>query len=54
MSSEAPFSKNFRVTEEVKQSFDKEGFFILRSLFSKEEVSIISKLEIPIQNHIQL
>ena len=42
MSSEAPFSKNFRVTDEVKQSFDKEGFFILRSLFSKEEVSIIS------------
>ena len=38
MSSEAPFSKNFRVTDEVKLSFDKEGFFILRSLFSKEEV----------------
>jgi len=39
MSSEAPFSKKIRVTDEVKESFDKEGFFILRSLFSKEEVA---------------
>lgn len=36
--SEEPFTKNFRVTDEVKNSFDKEGFFILRSLFSNEEV----------------
>ena len=38
MISEEPFTKNFRVTDEVKNSFDKEGFFILRSLFSNEEV----------------
>ena len=40
MTSEAPFSKKFRVTDQVKRSFDKEGFFILRSLFSKEEVNL--------------
>ena len=40
MTSEAPFSKKFRVTDQVRRSFDKEGFFILRSLFSKEEVNL--------------
>ena len=50
MSSEAPFCKNFRVTDEVKQSFEKEGFFILRSLFSKEEVHYFQSIKI-ISNH---
>ena len=38
MTSEASFTQSFRVTQDVKQSFDREGFFILRSLFSTEEV----------------
>ena len=46
MSSEAPFTKNFRVTDEVKHLFDKEGFFILRSLFSKEEVHCFQSIKI--------
>jgi len=39
MTSEASFTQSFRVTQDVKQSFDREGFFILRSLFSTKEVT---------------
>merc|ERR1719400_237414 len=39
MNFEASYTQNFRVTEGVKQVFDEKGFFILRSLFSTEEVN---------------
>jgi len=39
MRAEAEYSQHFRVTQEVKASFDKQGFFILRGLFTQPEVS---------------